>query len=99
MADGSSESEMGTRMAAEAVEYSSALFSLTYGLEDFDPAIKLDKGSNPLTLVNVAVRELQKARELRETSPKEAYSNLRAAADHLKLAYLQQVKKTTPRSS
>jgi len=99
MGDHSSDSERSTRMAAEAVEYSSALFSLTHGLEDFDPAIRLDKNSDPLTLVKNAVQELRKARQLSQASTRDAYTNLRAAADHLKVAYLCKVKKKTNRPS
>jgi len=37
----SGELEMSIRLAAEAVEYSSAMFSLTYGLEDLDPEVRV----------------------------------------------------------
>src|SRR5207249_6245269 len=35
---------MGIWFAAEALEYSSLLFNLTYGLEDVKPTVKLRKG-------------------------------------------------------
>jgi hypothetical protein len=89
----SGEWEMSVRLAAEAVEYSSALFSLTYELEDFDPPVKIEKKVDPQVLVRESVEELRRARELRLNSTREAYSSLRAAADHLKIAYLDQVKK------
>lgn len=85
--------EMSVRLAAEAVEYSSAIFSLTYGLEDFDPEVKIEKKADPQVLLRDSVEELRRARELRPSSTREAYSSLRAAADHLKIAYLGQVKK------
>lgn len=86
--------EMSIRLAAEAVEYSSALFSLTYGLEDLDPEIKVDKDKDPITLVKNSVEFLRRARELRQNSTAEAYTALRTAADYLKIAYLSQVKKS-----
>ena len=94
----SPEYEMRIRLAAEAVEYSSALFNLANGLDDFDPAIKLEKKADPVALVKNAVEELRKARELKH-STKGAYTNLRSAADQLKLAYLGQTKKTTTKRS
>jgi hypothetical protein len=95
----SGEWEMRIRLAAEAVEYSSALFSLTYGLEDLDPEVKVQKNIGLQDLVKQSVEELRRARDLRQSSTTEAYSSLRAAADHLKIAYLDQVKKTAKRSS
>jgi hypothetical protein len=95
----SGEWEMRIRLAAEAVEYSSALFSLTYGLEDFDPEVEVYRNIDPHALVKESVEELKRARELRQSSTTEAYSSLRAAADHLKIAYLDQVKKTAKKSS
>lgn len=85
--------EMSVRLAAEAVEYSSAMFSLTHGLEDFDPPVKIEKKAEPQVLLRESGEELRRARELRRTSVREAYSSLRASADHLKIAYLNQVKK------
>jgi len=87
--------EMRVRLAAEAVEYSSALFSLAYALEDFDPEVKIDKKNvDSKALVKQSVGELRKAMELRKSSTTEAYSSLRAAADHLKIVYLDHVKKS-----
>jgi hypothetical protein len=91
--DQSGEWEMSIRLAAEAVEYSSALFSLTYGLEDLDPEVKIERKADPLVLLKESVEELKRAREMRQRSTTEAYSSLRAAADHLKIAYLNHVKK------
>ncbi len=90
----SGELEMSVRLAAEAVEYSSALFSLTYGLEDVDPEVRVRRNVDTLVLVKDSVEALKRARELREKSAVEAYSSLRTAADYLKTAYLDQVKKS-----
>lgn len=79
--------------AAEAVEFSSALFSLTYGLEDFDPEVKIKRNSEPTALVKESLELLRKSRELRKVSSREAYSNLRTAADYLKTAFLRQSKR------
>lgn len=79
--------------AAEAVEFSSALFSLTYDLEDFDPEVKIKRNSEPTSLVKESLELLRKTRELRRVSSREAYSNLRTAADYLKTAFLRQSKK------
>jgi hypothetical protein len=95
----SGESEMAIRLAAEAAEYSSALFSLRYGLEDLDPEVKIAKGRDSLGLVKDSVEALRRARELRPKSVTEAYSSLRTAADYLKTAYLDRVKKTAKKSS
>jgi hypothetical protein len=86
--------ELKVHLAAEAADYSSFLFSLTYSLEDFDPMVKVNKKQEPIALMNDSVDPLQRARELREKSPKEAYTNLRIAAETLQVAYLNQVKKT-----
>jgi hypothetical protein len=83
------------RLAAEATEYSSALFSLAYGLEDFDPEVKIEKKNvDSKALMKQSVEELRKAMEMRKSSMTEAYSSLRAAADHLKIAYFDHVKKS-----
>ena len=94
----SGELEMSVRLAAEAVEYSSALFSLTYGLEDADPEVRVRRNVDTLVLVKDSVEALKRARELREKSTVEAYSSLRTAADYLKTAYLDQVKRSAKRT-
>ena len=85
--------ELRVHLAAEAVEYSSFLFSLTYNLEDFDPEVKFNKKQEPLTLVKDSIKPLNSARDLRDKSPLQAYSSLRTAAEYLQVAYLNQVKK------
>jgi len=81
--------------AAEALEYSSLLFNLTYGLEDVKPAVKLRKGEAALVLVKDSMELLKQVREGRRRSLPDAYVNLRTAADYLKVAHLDQVKKST----
>ena len=89
----SAELEMAIRLAAEAVEYSSALFSLTFGLEDVNPEVRIDRKVDPLALVRSSAELLKKVRELKRTSTVDAYTNLRKAADYLKTAYLSQGRK------
>ena len=91
----SQEAEMSIRLAAEALEYSSALFSLTHGLEDLDPQVKIGRKTETLELVKDSVDALRQARELRGSSAAEAYTRLRTAADYLKRAYLNQVKNSS----
>jgi hypothetical protein len=91
----SADGALGIWFAAEAVEYSSLLFNLTYGLEDVEPAIKIRKGEAALVLVKDSIELLKRAREGRRKSAKDAYVNLRTAADYLKAAHLGQVKKFT----
>ncbi len=81
--------------AAEALEYSSLLFNLTYGLEDLKPTVKPRKHEAALVLVKDSMDLLKLAREGRHKSATGAYVNLRAAADYLKTAHLDQVKKFT----
>lgn len=82
-------------MAAEAVEYSSLLFNLTYGLDDLDPIPKDKKGEDALTLVRDSTDLFIEAREVRNKSSVEAYAKIRHAAHYLKRAYLNELKKTT----
>jgi len=86
---------MGIWFAAEALEYSSLLFNLTYGLEDVKPTVKLRKGEAALVLVKDSMELLKRAREGRKRSAADAYVNLRTAADFLKSAHLEQVRKST----
>jgi hypothetical protein len=79
--------------AAEALEYSSVLFNLAYGLEDLKPAVEPRKHEAAIVLVKDSMGLLKLAREGRQKSAAEAYVNLRTAADYLKTAHLDQVKK------
>ena len=93
------ESVMALWLAAEAAEYTSALFSLAYGLEDLDPEVKITRGRELLGLVKDSMEALKRARELRPKSVAEAYTSLRTAAGYLKAAYLDQSKKTAKKPS
>jgi len=86
---------MGIWFAAEALEYSSLLFNLTYALEDVKAVVKLRKGEAPLVLVKDSMELLKQVREGRHGSTTDAYVNPRTAADYLKVAHLDQVKKST----
>jgi hypothetical protein len=87
---------MGIWLAAEAVEYSSLLFNLRYGLEDMDPDVKIRKGQEPLVLIKESMALLKRAREERHNKTAgDAYVNLRTAADYLKAAHLRQIKEST----
>ncbi len=90
--------EMGIWLAAEAVEYSSFLFSLTYGLEDLDPKPRETRTEDPLVLLKESLELLSQARELRERSSVQAYASLRGAGHFLKTAHLNNVKKKAKRS-
>ena len=81
--------------AAEALEYSSLLLNLTYGLEDLKPAVKPPKHETAVVLIKDSMNLLKRAREGRHKSATDAYVNLRTAADYLKTAHLDQVKKFT----
>ena len=81
--------------AAEALEYSSLLFNLAYGLEDLAPAVKPRKHEAAAVLVKDSMDLLKRARQGLQKSPADAYVNLRTAADYLKTAHLDQVKKST----
>ena len=86
---------IGIWLAAEALEYSSLLFNLTYGLEDVKPTTKPRKGEAALVLIKDSMVLLKQVREGRQRSTTDAYVNLRTAADFLKSAHLEQVRKST----
>ena len=83
--------------AAEALEYSSLLFNLTYGLDDLKPPVKPRKAETASALIKDSLELLRRAREERQKSTTDAYVNLRTAADYLKTAHLDQVKKLAKR--
>jgi hypothetical protein len=89
---------LGIWLAAEAVEYSCLLFNLRHGLEDVDPAVRIRKGEAALVLIKDSMELLKRAREGRWRSATDAYVNLRTAADYLKVAHLDQVKKSTKKT-
>jgi hypothetical protein len=74
--------------AEEAAEYSSLLYSLTYGLEDEDPPVPVRKrNAEPLPLVKESSESLNRARELRGRSSLEGYRYLRTAVYKLREAH------------
>lgn len=75
-------------LAAEAAEYSSLLYSLTYGLEDLDPPLRVTKGRDMLSLVKDSVEALTLIRTGKREEHKETYAKLRNAAHSLRSAYL-----------
>jgi hypothetical protein len=93
--DSSTDFALEIWLAAEALEYSSLLFNLAYGLDDLKPAVKPRKHEAALVLVKDSMDLLKRAREGRQESATDAYINLRTAADYLKTAHLDQVKKST----
>ena len=74
--------------AEEAAEYSSLLYSLTYGLEDEDPPVPVRKrNAEPIPLVKESSESLRQATELRGKSPLEGYRYLRTAVYKLREAH------------
>lgn len=80
-------------LAAEAAEYSSLLYSLTYGLEDVDPPVRETRGRDATELVRESVEALNLIRTRKQTEQQEAYAMLRNAAHSLRTAYLAHLKK------
>ena len=75
-------------LAEEAAEYSSALYSLTYGLEDEDPPAPTKKrNADPLVLVKESDPLLTHATNLRDKSPREGYVHLRNAVHKLRQSH------------
>ena len=82
-------------LAAEALEYSCLLFNLAYGLEDLKPPVKPRKHEAAIVLIKGSMDLLKRTRQGRHKSAADAYINVRTAADYLKTAHLDQVKKST----
>jgi len=88
LSKGGAGSEKKVWWAEEAAEYSSLLYSLTYGLEDEDPPVPVRKrNAEPVPLVKESSESLRRATELRGTSPLEGYQNLRTAVYKLREAH------------
>src|SRR4029077_6859473 len=63
-------------LAEKAAEYSSLLYSLTYGFEDEDPPVPVRKrNAEPIPLVKESSELLRRATELRGKSSLEVYGN------------------------
>ncbi|HZY46629.1 MAG TPA: hypothetical protein VFE96_02425 [Candidatus Bathyarchaeia archaeon] len=74
--------------AEEAAEYSSILYSLTYGLEDENPPPPVRRrNADPVSLVKESKELLRRATELRAKSPSEGYGHLRTAVDKLRQSH------------
>jgi len=85
---GGSDSEKKVWWAEEAAEYSSLLYSLTYGLEDEDPPVPVRKrNAEPIPLVKESDESLRRATELRGKSPLEGYRYLRTTVYKLREAH------------
>ena len=88
LSKGGAESEKKVWWAEEAAEYSSLLYSLTYGLEDEDPPVPVRKrNAEPVPLVKESSESLRRATELRGTSPLEGYRYLRTTVYKLREAH------------
>ena len=74
--------------AEEAAEYSSLLYSLTYGLEDEDPPVPVRKrNAEPTSMVKESDESLRRATELRGKSNLEGYRYLRTTVYKLRQAH------------
>ena len=88
LSKGGTDSEKKVWWAEEATEYSSLLYSLTYGLEDEDPPVPVRKrNAEPIPLVKESSESLRRATELRGKSPLEGYRYLRTAVYKLREAH------------
>ena len=88
LSKGSADLVMKVWLAEEAAEYSSALYSLTYGLEDedpFPPTIK--RNADPSILVKESDQLLTQATSLRSKAPREGYVHLRSAVHKLRRSH------------
>ncbi len=85
---GGTESVKKVWWAEEAAEYSSLLYSLTYGLEDEDPPVPVRKrNADPIPLIKESEESLRRATELRGKSSLEGYQYLRTAVYKLREAH------------
>jgi hypothetical protein len=88
LSKGGTESVKKVWLAEEAAEYSSLLYSLTYGLEDEDPPLPVRKrNAEPIPLVKESSESLFRATELRGKSSLEGYTYLRTAVYKLREAH------------
>lgn len=88
LSNSGAESEKKVWWAEEAAEYSSLLYSLTYGLEDEDPPVPVRKrNAEPTSLVTESSESLSRATELRGKIPLEGYQYLRTAVYKLREAH------------
>ncbi len=81
--------EMAIWLAAESVEYTSYLFSLTNDLEDVDPPPPFTKGKDISSLVKESVDALEQVRASGGRGKLADYTRLRSAVHNLRTAYLE----------
>ena len=75
-------------LAEEAAEYSSLLYSLTYGFEDVDPPAPVRKrNADPVALVRESDEELRLATSLRDKTPLMGYGHLRTTVYKLRQSH------------
>ena len=88
LSKGGTESEKKVWWAEEAAEYSSLLYSLTYGLEDEDPSSPpVHRWASELRDKRASAESLRRATELRGKSSLEGYHNLRTTVYKLRQAH------------
>ncbi len=80
--------EMTIWLAAESVEYTSYLYSLTNDLEDVDPPPPLTKGKDIASLVKDSVDALEQVKVRSGKGRLADYTRLRDAVHNLRTAYL-----------
>ena len=85
--------EMIIWLAAESVEYTSYLYSLTNDLEDVDPPPPSTKGKNLISLVKESVDALERVRASSSKGKLADYTRLRGAVHNLRTACLEFRKK------
>jgi hypothetical protein len=85
--------EMAIWLAAESVEYTSYLYSLTNDFEDADPPPPFTKGKNIMSLVKESVDALEQVRACSSKGKLADYTRLRDAVHNLRTAYLEFRKK------
>ena len=79
--------------AAEAAEFSSLIFSLTYHFQDFDPPAPVVKGKATLELLRDSSAILREIVESYAKEPKNSYAKLRTVVHYLWKAH-RNVRKT-----
>ena len=88
MSKASADLVMKVWLAEEAAEYSSALYSLTYRLEDEDPpATPKKRNADPSILVKESDQLLTQATNLRNKAPLEGYVHLRTVVHKLRQSH------------
>ena len=88
LSEGNSDLVKKVWLAEEAAEYSSVLYSLTYGFEDEDPPTPAKKrNADPSVLVRESDQLLNQATNLRSKEPLEGYVHLRTVVFKLRQSH------------